>query len=119
MTLRFSLFTDRHLALETDVTGRGSHEDVAWAGRHDPCLRRCRPIGEFESAQMGIDPFRMRITPKAIQDLLDELEASKQSRLRAWETLQEIRRILTNLGNTKVKSPSTKTFDSLYIRKYM
>src|SRR5580693_1840150 len=26
----------------------------------------------------------MSITPKAIQDLLDELEASKQSRLRAW-----------------------------------
>jgi hypothetical protein len=30
----------------------------------------------------------MSITPKAIQDLLDELEASKQSRLRAWNVLQ-------------------------------
>ena len=29
----------------------------------------------------------MSITPKAIQDLLDELEASKQSRLRAWNVL--------------------------------
>jgi hypothetical protein len=28
--------------------------------------------------------YRMSITPQAIQDLLDELEASKQSRLRGW-----------------------------------
>jgi hypothetical protein len=33
----------------------------------------------------------MSITPKAIQDLLDELEASKQSRLRAWSVLQRLR----------------------------
>jgi hypothetical protein len=33
----------------------------------------------------------MSITPKAIQDLLDELEASKQSRLRAWNVLQRLR----------------------------
>jgi hypothetical protein len=32
----------------------------------------------------------MSITPKAIQDLLDELESSKQSRLRAWTVLQRI-----------------------------
>ena len=33
----------------------------------------------------------MAITPKAIQDLLDELESSKQSRLRAWSVLQRLR----------------------------
>jgi uncharacterized protein YukE len=54
----------------------------------------------------------MRITPKAIQDLLDDLEASKQSRLRAWEILQELRAVLTDLGNSKIKSPSKKTFDA-------
>jgi hypothetical protein len=54
----------------------------------------------------------MRITPQAIQDLLDELENSKQSRLRAWAILQEFRSVLTNLGNTKPKSPSKKTFDA-------
>src|SRR5271165_1240992 len=32
----------------------------------------------------------MSITPKAIQDLLDELEASKQSRLHAWSVLQRL-----------------------------
>jgi hypothetical protein len=31
----------------------------------------------------------MRITPKAIQEILDELEASKQSRLRAYSTGQK------------------------------
>jgi hypothetical protein len=33
----------------------------------------------------------MSVTPKAIQDLLDELEASKQSRLRAWNALRRLR----------------------------
>jgi hypothetical protein len=41
---------------------------------------------------------RMSITPKAIQDLLDELEASKQSRLRAWNALQRLRSILSEVG---------------------
>ena len=40
----------------------------------------------------------MSVTPKAIQDLLDELEASKQSRLRAWAVLQRIRAILSESG---------------------
>jgi hypothetical protein len=37
----------------------------------------------------------MPITPKAIQDLLDELESSKQSRLRAWNVLQRLRLVLS------------------------
>ena len=36
----------------------------------------------------------MSITSRAIQDLLDELEASRASGKRAWENLQEIRWIL-------------------------
>jgi hypothetical protein len=35
---------------------------------------------------------RMPLTPKALQDLIDELEASRASRKRAWEVLQEIPR---------------------------
>jgi hypothetical protein len=46
----------------------------------------------------------MSITPKAIQDLLDELEASKQSRLRAWSVLQRLR--------TAIPPPAQKTFDA-------
>jgi hypothetical protein len=32
--------------------------------------------------------------------------------LRAWEILQELRAVLTDLGNSKIKSPSKKTFDA-------
>jgi hypothetical protein len=33
----------------------------------------------------------MSIAPRAIQELLEELEDSKQSRQRAWDALQKIR----------------------------
>ena len=54
----------------------------------------------------------MSITPKAIQDLLDELEASRQARRRAWDVLQDLRAVLTNLGNVTVEVPSRKTFEA-------
>jgi hypothetical protein len=54
----------------------------------------------------------MSITPKAIQDLLDELEASKQSRLRAWAVLQRMRALLSDLGKTEIPPPARKTFDA-------
>ena len=54
----------------------------------------------------------MSITPKAIQDLLDELEASKQSRLRAWAVLQRIRAILSESAHMVIEQPSERTFES-------
>jgi hypothetical protein len=42
----------------------------------------------------------MSVTPEAIRDLLDELEASRASRKRAWENLQEIRWILKDARKT-------------------
>jgi hypothetical protein len=54
----------------------------------------------------------MPITPKAIQDLLDELEASKQSRLRAWNVLQRLRLALSEAGNVTIPPPAQKTFDA-------
>jgi hypothetical protein len=53
----------------------------------------------------------MAITPKAIQDLLDELEASKQSRLRAWNVLQRLRTVLSEVGNVPISPPAQKTFE--------
>ena len=53
----------------------------------------------------------MLITPQAIQDLLDELEASKQARLCAWAVLQRLRALLCDLGNVTIDPPSKKTFD--------
>ena len=54
----------------------------------------------------------MSTTPKAIQDLLDELEASKQSRLRAWSVLQRLRMVLSELGGVAIPPPAQKTFDA-------
>jgi hypothetical protein len=54
----------------------------------------------------------MSITPKAIQDLLDELEASKQSRLRAWSVLQRLRMVLSEAGNVAIPAPAQMTFNA-------
>jgi hypothetical protein len=54
----------------------------------------------------------MAIIPKAIQHLLDELEASKQSQLRAWNVLQRLRSVLSEAGNVAIPPPSQKTFDA-------
>jgi hypothetical protein len=59
-----------------------------------------------------MNTYRMSITPKAIQDLLDELESSKQSRLRAWNVLQRLRSLLSELGNVAIPPPAQKTFDA-------
>jgi hypothetical protein len=55
---------------------------------------------------------RTSIIPQAIQDLLDELESSKQSRLRAWNVLQGLRLLLSELGNVAIPPPAQKTFDA-------
>src|SRR6266403_234400 len=54
----------------------------------------------------------MSITPNAIHDLLDELESSRQARRRAWDVLQDLRVVLTNLGNVTIEVPSRKTFEA-------
>ena len=59
-----------------------------------------------------MNAISMSMTPKAIQDLLDELETSKQSRLRAWNVLQRLRLVLSELGNVAIPPPAQKTFDA-------
>jgi hypothetical protein len=51
------------------------------------------------------------LTPKALQDLLDELEASRASRKRAWENLQEIRWALKDVVGVQLAPPARKTID--------
>ena len=53
----------------------------------------------------------MSKTPKAIQNLLDELDASRQSRKRAWEILQEIRWVLKDVAGIEFPPPARKTID--------
>jgi hypothetical protein len=51
------------------------------------------------------------IPSKALQDLLDELEASRPSRKRAWEILQEIRWVLKDAAGMELPPPARKTID--------
>jgi hypothetical protein len=53
----------------------------------------------------------MSLTSKAIQDILDELKASKASRKRAWEILQEIRWVLKDTTGIDLPPPARKTID--------
>ena len=53
----------------------------------------------------------MELTPKAIQDLLGELEASRASRKRSWEILQEIRWVLKDTAGIEAQQPARKTID--------
>jgi hypothetical protein len=53
----------------------------------------------------------MSVTPEAIQKILDELEASRASRKRAWENLQEIRWILKDATGIDLPAPARKTID--------
>ena len=54
----------------------------------------------------------MSISPKAIQDLLDELEASRQSRFARLERLAEAPIAFVELGNIAIPPPAQKTFDA-------
>jgi hypothetical protein len=53
----------------------------------------------------------MSLSPKELQDLLDELEASRASRKRAWENLQEIRWVLKDTAGVELPPPARKTID--------
>jgi hypothetical protein len=55
--------------------------------------------------------LEMSVTPEAIKKILDELEASRASRKRAWENLQEIRWILKNATGIDLPAPARKTID--------
>jgi hypothetical protein len=60
----------------------------------------------LDQKYVHVNTVTMSITPKAIQDLLDELEASKQSRLRAWSVLQRLRMVLSEVGNVAIPPPA-------------
>jgi hypothetical protein len=51
------------------------------------------------------------MTPKELQKVLDELEASRSSRKRAWENLQEIRWVLQDSAGMKLPPAAKKTID--------
>jgi hypothetical protein len=58
-----------------------------------------------------MNTYTVSLTPKALQDLLDELEASRTSRKRAWENLQEIRWVLNDVVGVELPPPARKTIE--------
>ena len=53
----------------------------------------------------------MSITPQYLRKLLDEREASRGSRKRAWENLQEIRWVIKDIAGIDLPPPARKTID--------
>jgi hypothetical protein len=51
------------------------------------------------------------MTPQELQDLLDELEASRASRKRARENLAEIRWVIKDTCGIELPPPARKTID--------
>jgi dsDNA-specific endonuclease/ATPase MutS2 len=51
------------------------------------------------------------MSPQELQKALDELEASRSSRKRAWENLQELRWVLQDSAGMKLPPPAKKTID--------
>src|SRR6478736_4062141 len=53
----------------------------------------------------------MPLNPQELQNMLDELEASRASRKRAWENLQELRWVLKDVAGIELPAPARKTID--------
>ena len=53
----------------------------------------------------------MGLTPDAIRQLLDELEANRRSRRTAWSTLQRLRQLLETHG-ARIKVPDDRNFET-------
>jgi hypothetical protein len=50
----------------------------------------------------------MSITPQYLRKLLDEREASRGSRKRAWENLQEIRWVIKDIAGIDLPPPARR-----------
>jgi translation initiation factor 2B subunit (eIF-2B alpha/beta/delta family) len=53
----------------------------------------------------------MSVTPDAIRQLLDELEANRKSRRTAWATLQRLRKFLEATG-ARISTPEDRNFET-------
>jgi hypothetical protein len=53
----------------------------------------------------------MSVTPDAIRQLLDELEANRRSRRTAWATVQRLRKFLEQHG-TRIATPDERNFET-------
>jgi len=73
-------------------------------------IRRARIFPYLEATVHWNTYSKMSVTPQAIQELLDELESSKQSRLRAWRSIAQ--RIHKKLRKVKTLPARFKSLES-------
>jgi hypothetical protein len=52
------------------------------------------------------------MTPRELQEMLEELTASRASRRRAWENFQEIRWVIKDTTGVDLPPPPRKTIDA-------
>ena len=50
----------------------------------------------------------MALDPKELQELMDELKASRASRQNAWRILQELRAVLSETAGIELQPPAVK-----------
>jgi hypothetical protein len=65
--------------------------------------------------KLGHDGFPYRVGTARIRrwaGFIDEPESSKESRLRAWSVLRQLRSVLSEAGNVAIPPPAQKTFDA-------
>jgi hypothetical protein len=53
----------------------------------------------------------MSLNPEDLKKILDEVKASRASRQRAWQNLQEIRYVLSDTAQVELPPPARKTID--------
>jgi hypothetical protein len=65
----------------------------------------------FDTECVHLHTYLMSVTPDAIRQLLDELEANRRSRRTAWATLQRLRKFLESDG-ARVCIPDDRNFET-------
>src|SRR3984893_15508871 len=65
-------------------------------GCHRDALEIC--LSGLDRMCVPLNTTSMSVTPDAIRQLLDELEANRRSRRTAWATLQRLRKFLETTG---------------------
>jgi hypothetical protein len=100
------------------VTGKATREQMRWnfGDSRERFLSLDEFLAEKEDWVLAFSSGKSRgypisLSPKELQDLLDEVQACRSSRKRAWENLQEFRWVLKDLSGIELPPPARKTID--------
>jgi hypothetical protein len=76
-------------------------------------MRKTTSLGRpnIDIGCVHLHTYPMSITPDAVRQLLDELEANRRSRRTAWATLQRLRKFLEANG-ARIAIPEERNFES-------